>query len=86
MASRRLGAADEGDWKLRLEGALSDSKRFLERGTSFPGVVTCAQGLLLRALGREEEARAHFRKALLLPDQQLSHFVSRRALAGAQPF
>ena len=41
---------------------------------------------MLRALGREEEARARFRRALLLPDQQLSHFLSRRALEGTRPF
>ena len=54
--------------------------------TIFPGVVIHSQGLLQRELGREEEARAQFRRALLLPDQQLSHFLSRRALEGAPPF
>jgi hypothetical protein len=49
-------------------------------------VVVTSQGLILRALGREEEAKARFRRALLLPDQRLSHFVSRRALQDAQPF
>ena len=85
-AARRLGPADEADWRARLEASLAESDRFLERGTSFPGVVIHSQGLLQRELGREEEARAQFRRALLLPDQQLSHFLSRRALEGAPPF
>jgi tetratricopeptide (TPR) repeat protein len=86
LASRRLGAVDESAWRRRLEGALTDSEAFLAAGTSFPGVVVEAQGLLLRALGREDEARARFRKALVLPDQRLSHFLSRRALQDEKLF
>jgi hypothetical protein len=41
---------------------------------------------MLRALGREDEARARFRRALLQPDQRLSHLVARRALQDAKPF
>ena len=81
LAERRLGTADDAAWRPRLEKALVESDAFLAGGTSFPGVVVEAQGRLLRALGREEEARARFRKALLLPDQRLSHFLARRALA-----
>jgi tetratricopeptide (TPR) repeat protein len=86
LASRKLGAVDESSWRPRLEAAVTDSEAFLAGGTSFPGVVVEAQGLLLRALGREDEARAHFRKVLMLPDQRLSHFLSRRALQDAKPF
>jgi tetratricopeptide (TPR) repeat protein len=85
LASLRLGNANEKEERARLEQGLAESERFLEGGTSFPGVVAYAQGLLLRTLGREEEARAHFRRALVLPDQRLSHFLSRRALEGARP-
>jgi tetratricopeptide (TPR) repeat protein len=85
-AAQRLGGADEAAWRARLESSLADSERSLERGTGFPGVMVSSQGLLLRALGREEEARARFRRALLMPDQRLSHLVSRRALQGAEPF
>ena len=86
LAAVRLGGVDDAAARARLVKSLADSEAFLERGTSFPGVVTHAQGLLLRALGREEEARARFRRALLLPDQQLSHFLSRRALEETKPF
>jgi predicted RNA polymerase sigma factor len=69
-----------------MEDALAQSEKFLESGTGFPGVVVTSQGLMLRALGREDEARARFRRALLLPDQRLSHLLSRRALQDAKPF
>jgi tetratricopeptide (TPR) repeat protein len=85
-AAQRLGGADEAAWRTRLEAALAESEKFLQGGTSFPGVVAASQGLILRSLGREEEARASFRLALLAPDQRLSHLVARRALQGAEPF
>jgi tetratricopeptide (TPR) repeat protein len=85
-AARRLGGADEAAWRTRLEEGLAQSEKFLEAGTGFPGVVVTSQGLMLRALGREDEARARFRRALLQPDQRLSHLVSRRALQDAKPF
>jgi tetratricopeptide (TPR) repeat protein len=86
LAAQRLGGADEAQWHARLEASVADAEKFLERGTGFPGVVVASQGLTLRALGREEEARLRFRRALLLPDQRLSHLVSRRALQDAKPF
>ncbi|HEU0107007.1 MAG TPA: DUF5107 domain-containing protein [Vicinamibacteria bacterium] len=85
-AARRLGGADEAAWRARLESSVAQSDKFLEAGTGFPGVVVTSQGLILRALGREDEARARFRRALMLPDQRLSHLVSRRALQDAKPF
>ena len=85
-AARRLGSADEAAWRARLESSVAQSEKFLESGTGFPGVVVTSQGLMLRALGREDEAKARFRRALLLPDQRLSHLVSRRALQDAKPF
>lgn len=81
LAERRLGVANEGEWRPRLEQALRESDAFLEAGTRFPGVVATAQGVLLHVLGRDDEARARLRQALLLPDQRLSHFLARRALA-----
>jgi tetratricopeptide (TPR) repeat protein len=86
LAAQRLGGADEAAARARLESSLAQSEKVLEGGTGFPGPAVASQGLILRALGREDEARARFRRALLLPDQRLSHLVSRRALQGAQPF
>jgi tetratricopeptide (TPR) repeat protein len=85
FAARKLGGADEAAGRKRLEDSLAQSEAFLAGGTNFPGAVAYAQGMTLRALGREEEAKAHFRSALMLPDVRLSHFLSRRALDGAEP-
>jgi tetratricopeptide (TPR) repeat protein len=85
FAARKLGGADEAAWRKRLEDSLAQSEAFLAGGTNFPGVVAHAQGMTLRALGREDEAKERFRRALLLPDQRLSHYLSRRALEGAEP-
>ena len=85
-AAQRLGGADEAAWRARLQSALAESEKVLQAGTGFPGVVASSQGLILQALGREEEARARFRRALMMPDQRLAHLVSRRALQGARPF
>jgi len=38
------------------------------------------RGLLLRALGREEQAKASLEEALLAPDRQFSHYIARTAL------
>jgi tetratricopeptide (TPR) repeat protein len=85
FSARKLGGADEAAWRKRLEDALAQSETLLAQGTTFPGVVAQSQGMMLRALGREEEARERFRRALMLPDQRLAHFLSRRALQGADP-
>jgi tetratricopeptide (TPR) repeat protein len=83
LAARRLGNANDAGGRAKLEAALAESDAFLAGGTSFPGVVVQAQGMILHVLGREDEARERLRQALLLPDQRLSHFLARRALAGA---
>jgi tetratricopeptide (TPR) repeat protein len=85
LAGRRLGRADEAAGRQRLEDALARSETFLQGGTGFPGIVTYAQGLILRALGREDQARERFRRVFLLPDLRLSHFLARRALEAGDP-
>jgi tetratricopeptide (TPR) repeat protein len=85
FAARKLGGLDEPAWRKRLEDSLAQSAAFLAGGTNFPGVVVHSRGMTLRALGREDEAKEHFRRALMLPDQRLSHFLSRRALEGGEP-
>jgi tetratricopeptide (TPR) repeat protein len=85
LAERRLGTADLEAQASRLEESLTASEVNLEQGTGFPGIVFYAQGLTLRALGREEEARARLRRVFLLPDVRLSHFLAGRALEGRDP-
>jgi tetratricopeptide (TPR) repeat protein len=85
LAQRKLGQADEAAIREGLQKALLDCESFLAQGTSFPGIATHAQGLILRVLGRENEARERFRSVFLLPDQRLSHFLARRALLARDP-
>ncbi len=85
LASKRLGPIDEAAAKRSLEESLARAEATLERGTGFPAIATYAQGLLLRALGREAEARAAFLRVFLLPDHRLAHFLGRRALEGNDP-
>jgi tetratricopeptide (TPR) repeat protein len=85
LAAKRLAGADNAAAMRELETSLAEADAFLERGTAFPGIATYAQGLLLRALGREDEAKERFRRVFLLPDLRLSHFLSRRALEAQDP-
>ena len=85
LASKRLGPIDEAASKRSLEESLARAEATLERGTGFPAIATYAQGLLLRALGREPEARAALLRVFLLPDHRLAYFLSRRALEGNDP-
>src|SRR5204862_101817 len=39
LAAQRLGGADEAAGRAKLEAALADTQRFLQVGTSFPGLV-----------------------------------------------
>jgi hypothetical protein len=57
LASKRLGPIDEAASKRSLQESLARAEATLERGTGFPAIATYSQGLLLRALGREPEAR-----------------------------
>jgi hypothetical protein len=79
-AAARLGKAEYV--RPRLETALVNWSNRLVVGTNFPGANACGQGLMLQALGREREAQAKIREALLLPDKVMSHYLCRAALAG----
>jgi tetratricopeptide (TPR) repeat protein len=83
LAGRRLGAGSEEERRARLEAALASWNNRLVSGTNFPGANACGQGYFLLVLGREKEARAKLREALLLPDKMMSHYLSRAALASA---
>jgi tetratricopeptide (TPR) repeat protein len=85
LAARRLAGADSGASTSDWDASLTETEAFIEHGTAFPGIAVYAEGLLLRALGREDEARARLRSVFLLPDLRLSHFLSRRALEAHDP-
>ena len=74
-------AAVEQAWRPRLEQSLAAVSRQIDvAGTSASGIIRCAQGLLLNALGRADEAKSSFRAALLAPDRALSHHLAREGM------
>jgi tetratricopeptide (TPR) repeat protein len=83
-AAQRLGPADQGEWRPRLEAALDEADLYLFRGGHYPAVATAARGLLLRALGRGREGDEALRQVFLLPDKGMPHHIARLALAGGQ--
>jgi tetratricopeptide (TPR) repeat protein len=81
-ASGECRAAVAREWQPRLEQALAAATRHIDVvGTSVPGAIRNAQGLLLASLGRAAEARQRFREALQANDAMLSHHLAREALA-----
>jgi tetratricopeptide (TPR) repeat protein len=80
-AARHLGGDRPHAVRPRVEQALASWANRLTVGTNFPGPNACGQGLMLLALGRDEEARGKLEEALRLPDRILSHYLSRAALA-----
>jgi hypothetical protein len=79
-AARRLGEAPDAEWQPRLQSALAEAELYLFRGGHYPAVATAARGMLLRALGREEEGQAALREVLVLPDKAMAHHIARLAL------
>jgi tetratricopeptide (TPR) repeat protein len=74
LARQRLGEEWDGT---RAEAALTEGESALESGADLPGTDLWAQALLLRALGRESEARERLRRVFYRPDRHLSHFLAR---------
>ncbi|HVQ30510.1 MAG TPA: tetratricopeptide repeat protein, partial [Vicinamibacteria bacterium] len=82
FAHRAAARLDRPDTvRPRVEAALEAWANRLVVGTNFPGANAAGQGLFLRELGREADAQAKLREALLLPDKVMSHYLSREALA-----
>jgi tetratricopeptide (TPR) repeat protein len=81
-AAEKLGDGRADAVRPRVETALASWTNRLAVGTNFPGPNAAGQGLMLQALGRPREAEVKLREALLLSDKVLSHYLSRRALAG----
>jgi tetratricopeptide (TPR) repeat protein len=81
LAQRRLGIGTDEERRATLEATLASWNNRLVSGTNFPGANAAGQAYFLQALGREAEARAKLREALLLPDKMMSHYLSRAALA-----
>jgi tetratricopeptide (TPR) repeat protein len=74
LAARNLG---ESGWKER-------ASRFAESAAGEPDSNgRYNRGIVLRALGREEEAVVSLDESLRQPEEDMSHYKARRALAGS---
>jgi tetratricopeptide (TPR) repeat protein len=80
-ARQRLGRSRTPAERAGLERALENATAILETaGTSSPGVIEYARGVLLVALGKKAEARDSLRRVFAYPDRSLSHALARAAL------
>lgn len=85
QARARLGRPQTEAERSRVEQALAAATATLESaGTSSPGLLEYARGLLLGGLGRTEEARASLQRVFLYPDRGLSHALARVAMKQAE--
>ena len=82
-ARQRLGRPRTAAEHARLERALENATALLESaGTSSPGLIEYARGVLLEALGKNDEAREALRRVFTYPDRSLSHALARARLVG----
>jgi tetratricopeptide (TPR) repeat protein len=80
LASKRLNPEPQA-WRGRVEAALRETEQAL-RTTGWQGLAHYTRGVLLRELGRTEDAQASFRSAVLTRDRGLSQYLGRLGLAG----
>jgi tetratricopeptide (TPR) repeat protein len=83
-AARKLNGYDPAQWQARLTSALLHAESNA-RSSSHDGWWAYCVGVLQMALGREDQAKASLRDALLRPESRMSHHFSRLALKGATP-
>ena len=82
-AARKLNGYDPALWHERLTAALSKVESNSRANAS--AWLLYAKGVLLIALGRQEDGELSLRPALLLPETHMSHHFARLALDGAAP-
>jgi tetratricopeptide (TPR) repeat protein len=73
-AAKRLPAFNEAEWRQRLVARL---KVLSDDIWANPGTLEMWRGTILRALGRADEAKEAFTRAILLPDRYLSRYMAR---------
>ena len=78
LAAQNLPGFDEQQWQSRLQNALADAVGRTET-SAYPSWWMYTAGMLERDLGKEQEANATFRRALLLPDRMLAYHLTRLA-------
>ncbi len=83
-AVRKLSAGQEAEWRGKLRSALDAANESTDAAWySSPSMYN--RGLLENVLGDRDKAKADFRRALLLPDQGMSHHLTRLARAEVIP-
>jgi cytochrome c-type biogenesis protein CcmH/NrfG len=83
-AARLLGRPFEPHQLSRIEKELASLDDLVDSGEG-GGMALWIRGLLLQALGRDEDARAAWRRVLHAPDRNLSHQLARTALRAGAP-
>jgi hypothetical protein len=78
LAAQKLPSFDQQKWQSRLQKALADADGRTET-SAYPSWWMYTAGMLERDLGKDQEANARFRKALLLPDRMLAYHMTRLA-------
>lgn len=83
-ASQKLAPGNAADWQAKLEEALARAKANAE-ASSYASFWLYTEGLIERALEREQEADTAFQQALVLPDRLMAHHLTRLARAHSTP-
>jgi tetratricopeptide (TPR) repeat protein len=79
-AARELPGYDDAQWRARLESALVYANDHTETG-AHTGFWMYTAGLLEQALSANDSAESCFKRALRMPDNDLSYHLSRLELA-----
>jgi Tfp pilus assembly protein PilF len=80
QAAKRLEGYDPEQWKQRLAAGVTQAEDISKRSNS-KGWWMYTAGMLRIAAGEREQGDAELREVFLLPDNRMSHHLSRLALA-----
>ena len=80
LAAQKMDGFNREQWQERLKTAF-DQAAVRSETSQYPSWWMYSAGLLARDLGRTDETRARFHKALLLPDRMLAYHFTRLAEA-----
>ncbi len=84
LSAQKLPNFDERVWQSRLQNALTDAANRTET-SAYPSWWMYNAGALEQELGRAQEAKERFQKALLLPDRMLAYHFTRLVLTTTIP-
>jgi tetratricopeptide (TPR) repeat protein len=84
LAAQKLPAFNGTQWQERLQSALVQAASRTET-SAYPSWWHYTAGTLQAALGKSQEARQSFQKALLLPDRMMAYHFTRLAQSQAAP-